>query len=396
MATINQKTVVDVYTGILGILPPKDAIDWLTGPDYLGKPLDDANNLVLDAFQNRYVKGVDDANLLTTASNTNFVKAVYARIFGFTTAELAKETEGIDYWTNWLKNPSPGADPTNNYRGSLISTMLDVAIDRSQYVGNPVAEKARTLLDNRETVANYYLQKANAETDKDQTWLHKVINLVTQEDNSVVAAKAEIDSRLGGTGSTTLTGTAGDDLLTVDYNSTLNYTLSGLAGDDCIAGGAGNDTLNGGAGNDSLWGGRGNDILNGGTGNDSYYYPDMQNPGAVSDGQDTIYDEGGEDLIDAFALTNKTGKELSFKHSGNDFILTLAPTTGAVTVITIKDFYVAGHAIEWLDVAGASASHSIDLVGVAKSVADGTTFTPTNWETDLVWGATGDAVAHSL
>jgi Ca2+-binding RTX toxin-like protein len=192
MASVNKTTVIDIYTGILGLLPPQNAINWLTAPAYADKPLDVATNLVLDAFQTRYSAGIDDANLLTSASNANFVKAVYARIFGLTASELSAQSEGVNYWTNWLKNPSVGADPTNNYRGSLISTMLDVALDKSQYVGNAVVEKARALLANRETVADYYLQKGGS--DADQTWLRKVISDVTQNSNSVSTAKTVIDN----------------------------------------------------------------------------------------------------------------------------------------------------------------------------------------------------------
>jgi Ca2+-binding RTX toxin-like protein len=400
MATISKNTVIDIYTGILGILPPKDAIDWLTGPDYLGKPLDDANNLVLDAFQKRYTAGVDDANLLTSASNTNFVKAVYARIFGFTASELAAQSEGVNYWTNWLKNPSAGADPTNNSRGSLISTMLDVALDKSQYVDNAVVEKARNLLANRETVANYYLQKNGTETD--QTWLRKVIGDVTQDASSVDAAKVLIDGKTpddGGAANVVLKGTEGNDFLSVPWDSSDNYTINGLGGDDWLIGGTGNDILNGGAGDDFLSGNQGDDTLNGGQGNDGYSFTGVGsvglNPASQSLGHDTIYDESGEDIISIYAPANKT---LSFKHSGNDFILTLTPAAGVQTVITIKDFY-NGHAVEWLDffnpdnpASGAEPATAINLVGVANSVADGATLTPSNLLADLPWAVPDSSV----
>jgi Ca2+-binding RTX toxin-like protein len=66
-------------------------------------------------------------------------------------------------------------------------------------------------------------------------------------------------------GSSTLTGTAGNDHI---EGLAGNDTLSGGAGNDLIYGGAGNDTLNGDDGNDILYGGAGTDTLNGGNGND--------------------------------------------------------------------------------------------------------------------------------
>jgi hypothetical protein len=407
MATVNKNTVFDIYTGILGLLPPKAAIDWLTS-SYAGKPLDVAANLILDAFQKDYNAGVDDANLLSTASNTNFVKAVYARFFGLTAAELAKEADGVNYWTNYLNNLPKEADQTNGGRGSLISTMLDVALDKTQYVGNAVVEKARALLTNREAVSEHYLQKGGAVDD--QSWARKIISDVTQSSSSVDSAKTAINSKTAagsgdnggnGAGNLVINGTEANDWL--DYTGSNDpVTINGLGGDDWIHGGIGNDILNGGAGDDLLFGNKGNDSLNGGAGSDCYYYSGVNDYFPESYGHDTIYDESGEDIIDAYALKNKTGKELSFKHSGNDFIVTLAPTPGTPTVITIKDFY-AGHPVEWLDVfcpdkptPVGKSEYSINLVAVANSVADGATLTPTDWWNDLQWDLTGPFVYHTI
>jgi RTX calcium-binding nonapeptide repeat (4 copies) len=66
-------------------------------------------------------------------------------------------------------------------------------------------------------------------------------------------------------GTTTLTGTSGDDVI---RGCPGRDRLFGLAGDDVLRAGAGNDDLFGGAGRDSLGGGTGNDTLGGGTGVD--------------------------------------------------------------------------------------------------------------------------------
>jgi Ca2+-binding RTX toxin-like protein len=374
MATVNKTTVTDIYTGVLGLLPSQDAINWLTAQTYAGKPLDVAANLVLDAFKSRYSTGVDDANLLPSASDVDFVKAVYSRIFGLTAAELATQAEGVDYWTNWLKNPSAGADATNNYRGSLISTMLDVAIDKTQYVGNAVVEKARALLANREDVAEHYLQRGIADADVGQNWLRKVIGDVTNNIKSVESAKTVINGQhvansAGVTRSlVALNGTDGDDRLFADSDILLN----GMGGDDFLVGDDINNIIMGHAGNDYLIGGRGDDQLMGGTGNDTNYF-------ARGDGKDTIIELGGDrygtkDVIEFAA--GITFKDVQLSRQGtdsegnqnNDLVLMLK---GSSDQISLSSYYAdigglfGGGGIEELHFADGKV---VDLVAVGAAL----------------------------
>jgi Ca2+-binding RTX toxin-like protein len=59
-------------------------------------------------------------------------------------------------------------------------------------------------------------------------------------------------------GSGTLTGTAGNDLI---IGSSGADTIDGLGGNDCILGGSGDDSLTGNEGNDVCLGSPGNDIF---------------------------------------------------------------------------------------------------------------------------------------
>jgi len=59
-------------------------------------------------------------------------------------------------------------------------------------------------------------------------------------------------------GSGTLTGTSGNDLI---IGSSGADTIDGLGGDDCILGGGGDDSLNGSDGSDVCLGGPENDIF---------------------------------------------------------------------------------------------------------------------------------------
>jgi VCBS repeat-containing protein len=81
-------------------------------------------------------------------------------------------------------------------------------------------------------------------------------------------------TRVGTTGSDTLTGTDGNDVLVALGG---NDTIDAGSGNDRVCGGSGNDTAElgsgndrgfGGAGTDTLRGGSGDDILSGGEGND--------------------------------------------------------------------------------------------------------------------------------
>jgi Ca2+-binding RTX toxin-like protein len=79
-----------------------------------------------------------------------------------------------------------------------------------------------------------------------------------------------------------------------------NFTGTGNALDNRIAGGAGNDTLNGAAGNDTVTGGAGNDLMSGALGNDSFVF-------ALGFGNDTIqgFDAdpaAGQDLLNIAGL----------------------------------------------------------------------------------------------
>ncbi|MDP1548272.1 MAG: hypothetical protein Q8L87_19840 [Anaerolineales bacterium] len=60
------------------------------------------------------------------------------------------------------------------------------------------------------------------------------------------------------TGTGTITGTAGNDLILASASAD---TIDGLGGDDCILGGGGDDTINGGSGSDVCIGGGGTDLF---------------------------------------------------------------------------------------------------------------------------------------
>jgi Ca2+-binding RTX toxin-like protein len=132
------------------------------------------------------------------------------------------------------------------------------------------------------------------------------------------------DTLTGGTGSASLFGGDGDDLLQARTGSTSSIMLDGGDGADILRGGNGADVLLGGTGsdslsglggNDSLLGGDGNDVLSGGSGNDTL-------KGGIGDdlliggfGVDSIDGEAGTDQ--ALGGQGKTGVQ-RFGNSAKD------------------------------------------------------------------------------
>jgi Ca2+-binding RTX toxin-like protein len=101
----------------------------------------------------------------------------------------------------------------------------------------------------------------------------------------------------GGSGDDVLSGLAGNDLLNGGAG---NDALSGGLGNDVLAGGAGDDSVSGGDGSDVLNGNAGNDVLNGGLGLDLFVFQ-------AGFGQDRVEDfdasaVGGQDRMDISAL----------------------------------------------------------------------------------------------
>lgn len=111
-----------------------------------------------------------------------------------------------------------------------------------------------------------------------------------------------------------VSGTAGNDTLTIGSTDANGNQIDGAQGNDNrIGGGEGNDSLNAGAGNDMVQGGAGRDIIDGGAGNDTLY---------GDAGQDTIYGNGDDDTVFGGA-----DADTLYGGAGNDSVI--ADGTGA-------------------------------------------------------------------
>ncbi|MBB2794235.1 UNVERIFIED_ORG: Ca2+-binding RTX toxin-like protein [Rhizobium pisi] len=154
------------------------------------------------------------------------------------------------------------------------------------------------------------------------------------------------------------------------FTGTGNATLTGNAGDNIITGGAGNDTLNGGGGNDQLHGGSGEDTLFSGAGDFHLYGGDgsdtlnlISGQGFADGGNDgdtyhvnmvlsaTIKDTGVDGSDAVYLDRVQSLADLDNIRIGNDLVLQshadATPGTGYenATVI-LQDWYAGANSIE--------------------------------------------------
>ncbi len=117
----------------------------------------------------------------------------------------------------------------------------------------------------------------------------------------------------------TINGTEENDSITGSYASEKIY---GYSGDDTINGNRGNDTIYGGNGNDSILGDAGNDILYGEDGNDKIMPGEGNNTVYGGNGNDTIRLEVRNNSGAANYLNGEEGDDYFYiDHSGKDTII---------------------------------------------------------------------------
>ncbi len=114
---------------------------------------------------------------------------------------------------------------------------------------------------------------------------------------------------------------------------TTNAFLDGGAGADILLGGIANDAIAGGEGSDMIDGFGGNDILRGGFDGDRIY------GGA---GNDILYGEGGDDYLDGGAV-NAGGANIVEGGEGNDTIVGTAGYTVASFRGSYADYFIASN-----------------------------------------------------
>jgi Ca2+-binding RTX toxin-like protein len=193
-----------------------------------------------------------------------------------------------------------------------------------------------------------------------------------------------------GTGATTLTMGAGNNVVTAGTATTVgNFTVTGGAGAESMTGGFGADSFSGGAGADTLIGGEGADTLHGGAGNDSL------SGGA---GVDQFESESGADTYDGGTGTDVLTITGSFPNISTDTItlietLDMASTATTMTIAQANLFTTFSNqaAITFSDVGTVAANATV----LAYTLAAGTNTITAN-AADLVNTFTGGTGADTF
>jgi len=195
-----------------------------------------------------------------------------------------------------------------------------------------------------------------------------------------------------------ITGRGGQDTGINDdrdriFGGNANEEIRGITGDDILYGGDGNDVIYGGLGDSILYGEQGNDALYGGR--DPVYYGSFATSRSTlvggigndylsghenydtylfeqGDGQDHIYDQGGDEvsyhsLTDVVRFGESVQSDsVSFDFSGNDLMVLYGETDS----ILIEEYFTQGqngwqsgdHTIERIEFANGSAYDVDDLI----------------------------------
>lgn len=127
---------------------------------------------------------------------------------------------------------------------------------------------------------------------------------VKQRDNGTLDVSVNGESyevNLGRGQELTIRAGAGDDVIEVAPNVTVNIVVEGGDGDDTITTGAGDDRIDGGAGNDTIFSGAGRDDIFGNSGDDVIVGGDGVNIIHGGDGNDEITAGSGTNFIEGGA-----------------------------------------------------------------------------------------------
>jgi Ca2+-binding RTX toxin-like protein len=170
-------------------------------------------------------------------------------------------------------------------------------------------------------------------------------------------------------------GSAGNDGIEGDGNTTVPTTMSGMGGDDYLIGSQGPDQINGGIGNDALAGYGGNDRLVGDAGNDligGEAGNDSIDAGAGDDtvrgdaGDDNIYGGAGDDILsgdDGNDILDGAGGADTLSggyNGGTDTVVYAGSTAGVIVNLALGRGYAG-------DAAGDKLSGIEQIIGSAHA-----------------------------
>lgn len=349
--------------------------------------------------------------VLDQLASLDYFKSIYSGDHTAVATKLAA-TYGFTSVTGGLGQDIQTFFKNNLDAGVSVAALIGAANDFLLSTTNPVYADARQLLSNKITVANFYTDNLQGNS-QDLATLAKVLTGVSASADSVLSAQQQLILSLGNTdlynaSTQTLTGSA--DTFT---GTSGNDTADGQAGNDILNGGDGADHLIGGSGNDKLDGGRGADWLEGGTGNDelvagtysdSAYvngqyvtaYDTSTNVLQGGDGADTLSGGYGSDVLDGgtgadvingdYGVYNTYG--LSQEQLNAIFNDTIYGGEGADT---IDGYY--GH--DWIDAGPGADSVNMSSGGGYANGGEGDDFLRGSTSSDTLVGGAGNDTLRS-
>ena len=162
-----------------------------------------------------------------------------------------------------------------------------------------------------------YVQQGNYIGNKEVANIYKLIEIMSSDEDVIGYASIWSEENL--------------QKNEIDLNNT-NKAANKM--DDVIIGTKANNSISAQAGNDTLYGGKGNDYLYGGKGNDTYIFN-------IGDGQDTIIEELGDDIIQ-FGEGIKA-ENIKLERIGHNLIINRLDEAGKATTdkISVSNYFVA-------------------------------------------------------
>ena len=343
--TLNGGTGADVMVGGLG----NDTYIVDSAGDVVTESLNGGTDIVQTTLHNyTLANNVETLVFTGTGAFTGRGNAIANTITGGSGNDFLYGMAGDDQLNGGAGNDFlDGGDGADNLQGGAGNDNMSGGAGNDRLEGGLGADSMTGgsgddvyLVDN---AADSVKESANGGTDVVQTTLLKY-TLANNVETLVFTGTGNFTGRGNAIANTITSGSGNDSLYGMGGNDQLNGgagndALDGGDGADNLQGGAGNDNLTGGAGNDRLEGGQGNDTLTGGSGNDTFVFSAGFGRDRITSGFDSN-PSGGQDYLDLSLLgisaANFASNVTIAGGSGNSTVITIGnPVNG--NVITLEN-----------------------------------------------------------
>lgn len=141
LSAANLQSLIDLYIAFFNRVPDADGLSYWIDQFIAGQTIND----ISESFYSAAVQFSSLTGYSATMTNDEFVRVIYKNVLG-RTGDTAPPDADVQYWSGELA-------AGRATKGSLISTMLSSA---RSFAGDPTWGWVPTLLDNKNTVAQYF------------------------------------------------------------------------------------------------------------------------------------------------------------------------------------------------------------------------------------------------